>query len=79
MKKDRSKYFGPFTSAGKVKDTMDLLNKLFCLRTCRKSLPKDIGKDRPCLNYHMKQCSAPCAGKISREEYRERVESALEF
>lgn len=79
MKKDRSKYFGPFTSAGKVKDTMDLLNKLFCLRTCRKSLPKDIGKDRPCLNYHMKQCSAPCAGKISQEEYRERVESALEF
>lgn len=79
MKKDRSKYFGPFTSAGKVKDTMDLLNKLFCLRTCRKSLPKDIGKDRPCLNYHMKQCSAPCAGKISREEYRKRVESALEF
>lgn len=79
MKKDRSKYFGPFTSAGKVKDTMDLLNKLFCLRTCRKSLPKDIGKDRPCLNYHMKQCSAPCAGKISQEEYRKRVENALEF
>lgn len=79
MKKDRSKYFGPFTSAGKVKDTMDLLNKLFCLRTCRKSLPKDIGRDRPCLNYHMKQCSAPCAGMISQEEYRKRVESALEF
>lgn len=79
MKKDRSKYFGPYTSAGKVKDTMDLLNKLFCLRTCRKSLPRDMGKDRPCLNYHMKQCSGPCAGKISQEEYRERVGSALEF
>ena len=79
MKKDHSKYFGPYTSAGKVKDTMELLNKLFCLRTCRKSLPKDIGKDRPCLNYHMKQCSAPCAGKISREEYRKRVEGALDF
>ncbi len=79
MKKDRSKYFGPYTSAGKVKDTMELLNKLFCLRTCRKSLPKDIGKDRPCLNYHMKQCCAPCAGKISQEEYRKQVEGALEF
>ncbi len=79
MKKDRSKYFGPYTSAGKVKDTMELLNKLFCLRTCRKSLPKDIGKDRPCLNYHMKQCCAPCAGKTSQEEYRKQVEGALEF
>jgi len=79
MKKDRSKYFGPYTSAASVKDTIELLNKLFCLRTCRKVLPRDMGKDRPCLNYHMKQCSAPCSGKITEKEYRERVESALEF
>lgn len=79
MKKDRSKYFGPYTSASSVKDTIELLNKLFCLRTCRKVLPRDVGKDRPCLNYHMKQCSAPCSGKITEEEYREQVEGALEF
>lgn len=79
MKKDKSKYFGPYTSAASVKDTIDLLNKLFCLRTCRKNLPKDIGKDRPCLNYHMKQCSAPCAGVIGEALYREQVEGALEF
>ncbi len=79
MKKDKSKYFGPYTSAGSVKDTIELLNKLFCLRTCRKNLPKDIGKDRPCLNYHMKQCMAPCAAKISEAQYREQVAGALEF
>lgn len=79
MKKDKSKYFGPYTSAGSVKDTIELLNKVFCLRTCRKNLPKDIGKDRPCLNYHMKQCMAPCAAKISEAQYRELVAGALEF
>lgn len=79
MKKDKSKYFGPYTSAGSVKDTIELLNKLFCLRTCRKVLPRDVGKDRPCLNYHMKQCSAPCGGKVSQEEYRKQIEGALEF
>lgn len=79
MKKDKSRYFGPYTSAGSVKDTIELLNKLFCLRTCRKVLPRDIGKDRPCLNYHMKQCSAPCAGRISEEEYRMQIDGVLEF
>lgn len=79
MKKDKSRYFGPYTSAGSVKDTIELLNKLFGLRTCRKVLPRDIGKDRPCLNYHMKQCSAPCAGKISGEEYRAQIDGVLEF
>lgn len=79
MKKDKSRYFGPYTSAGSVKDTIELLNKLFGLRTCRKVLPRDIGKDRPCLNYHMKQCSAPCAGKISEEEYRMQINGVLEF
>ncbi len=79
MKKDRSKYFGPYTSAAAVKDTIELLNKLYCLRTCNRSLPKDIGLERPCLNYHIKQCMAPCQGYISREQYREQVNQALEF
>ena len=79
MKKDRSKYFGPYTSAAAVKDTIELLNKLYCLRTCNRSLPRDIGLERPCLNYHIKQCMAPCQGYISREQYREQVDQALEF
>ncbi len=79
MKKDKSRYFGPYTSAGAVKDTIELLNKLFCLRTCNRSLPREIGNDRPCLNYHIKQCGAPCQGYISKEEYREKVAGALEF
>lgn len=79
MKKDKSRYFGPFTSAAAVKDTIELLNKLFKLRTCSRNLPRDCGLDRPCLNYHIGQCMAPCQGKISREEYRRNVDRALEF
>lgn len=79
MKKDKSKYFGPYTSAAAVKDTIELLNKLYHLRTCSKSLPRDIGQDRPCLNYHIKQCLAPCQGYVTKEQYREQVEQALEF
>ncbi|MCD7725163.1 MAG: excinuclease ABC subunit UvrC [Clostridiales bacterium] len=79
MKKDRSKYFGPYTSAAAVKDTIDLINKLYRLRTCNRKLPRDIGLERPCLNYHMKQCMAPCQGYIDKEEYRERVGEALDF
>ncbi len=79
MKKDRAKYFGPYTSAGAVKDTIDLLNKLYQLRTCNRTLPRDIGLDRPCLNYHIKQCLAPCQGNVSKEQYRQQVEGALEF
>ena len=79
MKKDKSKYFGPYTSAGAVKDTIELLNKLFQLRTCNRSLPRDIGNDRPCLNYHIKQCLAPCQGYVSKEEYQKQVADALEF
>ncbi len=79
MKKDRSKYFGPYTSAASVKDTIDLMNKLYQLKTCNRRLPRDIGLERPCLNYHIKQCLAPCQGYISKEEYRERVEQALDF
>ena len=79
MKKDKSKYYGPYTSAAAVKDTIELLNKLYQLRTCHKVLPRDIGLERPCLNYHIKQCLAPCQGYVSREEYRERAANAMEF
>lgn len=79
MKKDKSRYFGPYTSAGAVKDTIELMNKLFHLRVCNRNLPRDIGLERPCLNYHIKQCEAPCQGYISKEAYREQVEQALEF
>ncbi len=79
MKKDKSKYFGPYSSAAAVKDTIDLLNKLYQLRTCNRNLPRDIGLDRPCLNYHIKQCLAPCQQYVSRDEYREQINGALEF
>lgn len=79
MKKDRSRYFGPFTSAAAVKDTIELINRLYQLRTCSRNLPKEEGRSRPCLNYHIGQCMAPCQGYISREEYRKRVDQALDF
>ncbi len=79
MKKDKSRYFGPYTSATAVKDTIELLNKLYQLRTCNRVLPRDIGIERPCLNYHIKQCLAPCQGYVSKEEYRQQVAGALEF
>ncbi|MCM1466834.1 MAG: excinuclease ABC subunit UvrC [Alistipes sp.] len=79
MKRDKAKYFGPYTSAGAVKDTIELLRKIYRIRTCNKALPKDMGIGRPCLNYHIKQCAAPCQGYISKEEYNESVKKALEF
>ncbi|HIR12993.1 MAG TPA: excinuclease ABC subunit UvrC [Candidatus Choladousia intestinavium] len=79
MKKDKSRYFGPFTSAGAVKDTIDLIQKLYHLRSCSRSLPRDIGKERPCLYYHIGQCKGPCQGTIDQETYRGYVNQALEF
>lgn len=79
MKKDHSRYFGPYTSAGAVKDTIELINKLYQLRTCNRNLPKDCGNDRACLNYHIKQCLAPCQGLISKEAYGQQVKKALDF
>ncbi len=79
MKKDRSKYFGPYTSAGAVKDAIDLVNKLCHLRSCNRNLPRDIGRERPCLYYYIGQCKAPCQGNISREEYRRLLDRAMEF
>lgn len=77
--KDKSKYFGPYTSAGAVKDTIDLINKIYQLRTCNRNLPKDIGLERACLNYHIHQCDGPCQGYISKESYAEKIKSVLEF
>ena len=79
QKKDKSRYFGPYTSAGAVKDTIELVNKIYQLRTCSRNLPRDIGKERACLDYHIHQCAGPCQGYISKEEYRERINSVLEF
>ncbi len=79
IKKDRSKYFGPYTSAGAVKDTIELIQKMYQIRTCSRNLPRDIGKERPCLNYHIKKCNAPCQGYISKEEYRKSIDMVLSF
>lgn len=79
MKKDKAKYFGPYISAGAVKDTIELIRKLYHIRSCNRSLPKDIGKERPCLNYHIHQCQAPCQGYISQEEYRKSIDEVVRF
>lgn len=79
MKKDKSRYYGPYTSAGAVKDTIELIQKLYQLRTCSRVLPRDTGKERPCLNYHIHQCMAPCQGYISPEQYREQIRQATDF
>lgn len=79
MKKDKCKYFGPYTNGGAIKDILELLQKLYQIRTCNRVLPRDIGKDRPCLNYHMKQCNAPCQGLIEEKTYREAIQKAIDF
>ena len=79
MLKDKARYFGPYTSSQAVRDTIDLIHKLYHLRSCNRSLPRDIGKERPCLNYHIKQCDAPCQGYISQEEYGKAVTQVLRF
>ena len=79
MKKDKAKYFGPYTSGGAVKDVIELVRKLYQVRSCNRSLPRDTGKDRPCLYYHMKQCKAPCQGYISQEEYRKNINKVIKF
>ena len=79
MKKDKAKYFGPYTSAGAVKDVIELVRKLYKVRSCNRVLPRDCGKDRPCLYYHMKQCSAPCQGYVSSEEYKKNIAELLKF
>ena len=79
MKKDKSRYFGPYTSAGAVKDTIELRRKIYKIRSCHRNLPKDIGIGRPCLYYHIGQCDAPCQGEISREDYQAQIQQVLQF
>lgn len=79
MKRDKAKYFGPYTNGKAIKDIIELLNKIYKLRTCNRRLPKEIGKDRPCLYYQIGQCTAPCNGYISREAYGENVKKAMDF
>ena len=79
MKKDKNRYFGPYTSAGAVKDVIELVRKLYQVRSCSRILPRDCGKDRPCLYYHMKQCTGPCTGNVSQEAYRENIRKVLKF
>ena len=79
MKKDKSRYFGPFSSAQAVRSTIELINRMYGLRDCNRVLPRDFGKDRPCLNFHMNRCCGPCTGEIPAEEYRKRIDMALEF
>ena len=79
MKKDTSRYFGPYTNSTAVRDIIELLRKLYHIRTCSKKLPQDIGKDRPCLYYHIGQCPAPCQGYITKDAYGENIKRMLEF
>lgn len=79
MKKDKARYFGPYTSAAAVKDTIEVIHKLYKIRTCNRSLPRDIGKERPCLNYHIKQCEAPCQGYVDKDSYAKNIARAIEF
>ncbi len=79
MKKDKCKYYGPYTSSAAVKDVIELVRRLYKVRSCSRSLPQDFGKERPCLYYHMKQCTAPCTGTVSEEEYRGRVDEVIRF
>ncbi len=79
MKKDKNRYFGPYTSGGAVKDVIELVRKLYQVRSCSRNLPRDCGKDRPCLYYHMKQCTGPCTGYVDQKQYRENIQKVLSF
>ena len=79
MKKDKSRYFGPFSSSQAVRSTIELINRMYGLRDCSRMLPRDFGKDRPCLNFHMNRCCGPCTGEVPAEDYRRKIDMALEF
>lgn len=79
MKKDKAKYFGPYTSSTAVKDVIELVRRIYMVRSCNRTLPRDCGRDRPCLYYHMKQCTAPCQGNVSEEEYKKNIAQVLHF
>ena len=79
MKKDKNRYFGPYTSAGAVKDVIELVRRLYQVRSCNRRLPRDAGKDRPCLYYHMKQCLGPCTGHANQKLYKENIQKVIRF
>ena len=79
QRRDKCKYFGPFTSAGSARDMLDLVHKIYQIRTCNRVLPRDTGKERPCLNYHIKQCQAPCQGYVTPEQYQQNFSKALKL
>ena len=76
---DGAKYIGPYMSSWSIKQTIDSARKIFKLPDCNRKFPQDFGKGRPCLNYYIKQCCAPCRGKITEEEYNEAFQEALDF
>ena len=79
LEKDKAKYYGPFTDVLAMRETVETLHKLFPIRKCRKSLPREIGRERPCLNHHIGQCIAPCGGQVSQKEYLEYIRDAMDF
>lgn len=76
---DGAEYIGPYKSSYYVKSAVEEANKIFMLPTCNRKFPQDFGKGRPCLNYHIKLCTAPCTGKVKFADYNESVEQALSF
>ena len=79
MQKDKSKYYGPYTNSFAANEIIELLRKIYKIRNCNRILPRDIGKERACLYYHIHQCDAPCQDYISKEAYREQVHQAIDF
>lgn len=74
---DADRYFGPYTSRRAAYHAIDTINETLKLKTCRRVFPRDIGKDRPCLNLHLGRCIAPCTGQVSAEEYAARVQEGI--
>lgn len=77
--KDKARYFGPFSSSLNVKENIELINKIWPIRRCLKKFPRDFNKERPCLNYHIGQCLAPCTGKVNEIEYNAMISEVLDF
>ncbi len=79
VEKDGARYFGPYSSVFSVRETIRLIKRIFPLKSCKKVLPRDIGKGRPCLNYHIRQCLGPCSGNVDKEEYRSVMRDICSF
>ncbi len=77
--RDKAQYFGPYLNSRVVNDTIDMVKTVFNVRSCNRVLPRDIGKDRPCLNYQIGICSAPCDNRISQVEYKKNFEKIVDF